>query len=138
MGTALNMRSPYIINRHPRPQIFLFPCGRGIIGKFSHTFLLHFPRLIGDYLENSHIFFTIFRQLYQVIQLFLVNVILLLDFVPQFGRALSKRKSIRRYFYKKVTGKPGVSLSTFVVGHVAVKKNKLARARYTGRRKDIV
>ncbi|MGD9827010.1 hypothetical protein, partial [Desulfobacter sp.] len=47
MGTALNMRSPYIINRHPRPQIFLFPCGRGIIGKFSHTFLLHFPRLIG-------------------------------------------------------------------------------------------
>ncbi len=49
-----------------------------------------------------------------------------------------KEKVSDAIFYKKDTGKPGVSLSTFVVGHVAVKKTNWPVPRYTGRRKDIV
>lgn len=70
----------------------------------------------------SHIFFIVFRQLCQAIQLFFINTVLFLDFVLQFGRPFPIRKNIRHYFYKKVTGKPGLSLLTFVVGQAVVKK----------------
>jgi hypothetical protein len=49
------------------------------------------------------------------------KTVLLLDFVSQFGRSLLERKVLDVIFYKKVTGKPGLSRSRFVMGQAAVK-----------------